>query len=676
MWDDLFRAAAGQGDSGISESRTQTVEKQTNQRKQCAPTISEPSSHKKRGKKRRRSRDSRKPSQELLQQVLFSRTDSIDQQIWSKLPFWLLPGVSLDNSSRCSGWKHDGDCLLISKCMDCKRTLLHHSIVVSPSTALNHSSIRKVLTSFALIRDIRCCCHCILKECYLSKGYKQANNSNPQDYIITALNKSNELVNVDFSSILTPGEADILTRKFNEVKSVAASLAKNRHHLPQTELDKKFNKGGIFDEIIRLMMSCDAAYFRMYYLQNSGNLPIENQNIFLPHPPTYFGSKNLAWNVFDHTKRLMETIRKNNKHIHDKKWDSYTRDLGTAPSSGELDSLSFMQKNRQSESILIFRKTGWMRSKEVKAQFIKSIRLEQRSEDMETRFYTKHETPAPHILRLWRDSCRDFLCNLYAYATVSPEMIDDVKTVFRVKDIACNDIIEIGAGTGYVADLLSTAGFSVEAFDVAPCRSMASPHVQSKPNEYHGSSPSFFHVQNGDAKSLQTVLNRSKAKETALLLCYPPPLSDMAERSLKLFASNGGRIVIHIGEFSGLTGSPGFENLLSYNFDLVHRARCLNWGSDAAELTVWIKFNQPQRQRSQTLIQCSQCKKQGAKNRFRMCRPLSYCTEACFSNHSVERGLHFAFNMIPNTVGPDALRSFGECHAEEYFESLPCKYDL
>ena len=673
MWDDLFQAAAGDYDI-VDTTNAQTIETQTqtqtNPRKHQAETSTESRRHKK--KKKARHKDNHyKSSQELLEEILESRTVPIDRQIWSKLPTWLSPGSSLCNAALCSGWEQEEDCLLNSNCKQCKRTVLNHSVVVSPSIARKRNGIHNVLTAFALVRDIRCCCSCVLNEFYGLNGKDQASNSKLKDYIITASDKSAELASLDFGSILIPGEANILIGKFNKVRGLATALREKLQypHAGKWKHNRKFKAGGIFDEIIRLIICCDAAYFRMYYLQNSGNLPIENEHVFLPHPPTYFGSKNLAWDVLDHTMDLVKTIRKNHTQISDARCDDLMKELGIAPSYHEPDSLSFLQNNRLSESILIFRKTSWIHSKEAKHQYIKSAKDQSKAQDAEALFYTTHETPAPAILREWRDSCRDFLCNLYAYATISPIMIDEIKGILQQNNSVCKNIVEIGAGTGYIAGLFCKAGLRVTAFDVAPTKIGG----DNTSNEYHGSSPPFCRVEYADSGKLQSIFGQSKMEGTALLLCYPPPLSDMAEASLKSFVNRRGRIVIHIGEFSGLTGSSKFERMISRQFDIIYRARCLNWGSDASEITIWTKSKKQGKQCPRILVQCSRCKNFNATWRLRICRPLSYCTETCFDAHKVERGLHFAFNMIPDAMNADDVISFSGSDKDKYFVSLPCK---
>ncbi|VEU37716.1 unnamed protein product [Pseudo-nitzschia multistriata] len=668
MWDDLFRAAAGEDD--IAEPMVPTrLEAQRNPRKHEASTSAE--RNPKRKKKRARHRNRGKSSQSALERVLESRTDPIGEQIWSRLPAWLVPGSSLRGSAYCGQWDQEADCSLDAKCKKCKETLLHHSVELSSST--EQTSAGEVLTAFSLVRDIRCCCSCILNESYGCNDQNKCIKSELDVFAITALKKSDHL-DIVVSSVLDPGEADILIGKIDNIKNAAIKLSKKMKHwnVGSQIKNSKFKLRGIFNEVIKLIIHCDAAYFRLYYLQNSGNLPIEKEEVYIPHPPTYFGSKNVAWNVFDSTTGLADTMRKKYGQISDERWDILMQELGISRSSQELDPLSFMHKNRLSESIFIFHNSSWIHSKETKLHYTESMKQRSKFLDRESAFYSIHETPAPDIVKEWRDSCRDLLCNLYAYATISPRMIYDTKGVLRKEAFACKSLIEMGAGTGYIANLFVKADFSVKAFDVAPTNG---DNVQNRnsdvSNEYHGSSPPFCRVEYADSKSL-----RLDTKDTALLLSYPPPLSTMAEDSLKSFVKQGGRIIIHVGEFSGLTGSSKFESFLGRRFDLKYRTPCLNWGSDAAELTIWIKCDTEKKSFPSSLVRCSWCKKPSATARYRLCRPLSYCQYSCFRAHQEERGVHFAFTMIPDAINANDLTPPGAFERKPYFESLPCKCDF
>jgi len=661
----------------------------------------------------------------------------------------------------------DDDCTTLdAKCKNCKLSILHHSLSVVSSAikttattdveaeaeadndfsdeaddiaaaAAAAAAVTTILTAFTLVRDIRCCCSSILNATYGCNNKNSNDNNdndknnneneeeqelNYNDYSITALKKSKLVMGIDIRSILSSsGEADILTQKFHKIRQNAISLNEKTSYWTVSTNNKNNNnddnmKGrhlrflrGILDDVVQLMISCDDAYYRIYYLQNAEYLPVllysgTNQNdnntniICIPHPPTYFGSNNITWDVrTDHVTDLMNTMKKKSScpAITDKRWnelmiyfginDQLMRELKET----DLDPLCFLRMNRLSESIFIFHKSSWIRSKQAKTQMIQSTTnhdyLKQPTSNREDLFYVKHETPAPIIVKEWRDSCRDLLCNLYAYATISRRIIQDIKGILRNNDNSNNsdafmNIIESGAGTGYIAHLLSQAGLNVAAYDVAPTKrkqrygqydKRVNDNNSTNTNEYHGSSPPFYHVKYADSKDIGSIFGKQReVKETALLLCYPPPLSNMAEDSLKAFVKVGGTTLIHIGEFSGLTGSSKFEHFLKRNFDLKYQTPCLHWGSDTSEVTIWSKKLDRTKKSEVVLVPCSQCKSIKSKLRCRLCRPLSYCSSSCFDKHKSERRVHFAFNMIPDVINQKELSQRGFDESNPFFQPI------
>jgi len=691
-WEDLFQAAAGVGgdkndnnndnnnDNVNDTGLTSKVQIETNiTRKHQASKSSR--SEKRHKKESRRSYQHIISQEKSLESVLNSRSQII---IWKKLPPWLSPGASF-SPILCCQWEQnnnddDVDCFLNARCKNCELSILHHSLSVTPFASRGQAGM--VLKAFALVRDIRCCCSCILNEAY---GYKYNNKKdqyqgrrtpNFDNYINNALKKSDSLLIIDFRPILPAGEADILVKKFDKVKNGATNLSEKSKHWStgKQKMDKHFKLRGMFDEIVQLMIYCDGVYYRMYYLQNSGYLPIENKDVFLPHPPTYFGSNNIVcYTGKDHILELVETMKKLCTTITDKRWDDLAEYFGVGQSPREqrvlVDPLSYMHKNRLSESIFIFHKSSWIRSAQAKKQTIGSANLvlNPKSREREELFYAIHETPGPDIVKEWRDSCRDILCNLYAYATLSPRKINDIKEKLRENDIM--DLCEMGAGIGYIAHLLSGTGLNVSAFDVAPTKKKYGRHDDNS-NVYHGSSPPFYNVDYAD--DVRSILGKQEAKKTAILLCYPPPLSSMAVDSLKSFVNLGGKSIIHIGEFSGLTGCPNFERFLTHHFDLKYRAPCLHWGTDTGEVTLWSKREErfPKKVNTVVLVQCSQCKNINATRRFRLCRTLSYCSSSCFDAHKDERRVHFAFNLIPDMMNGSDMLSRQVFGSKQYFESI------
>ena len=81
---------------------------------------------------------------------------------------------------------------------------------------------------------------------------------------------------------------------------------------------------------------------------------------------------------------------------------------------------------------------------------------------------------------------------------------------------------------------------SVLAYDLAPSSSGSA-------NEYHGEIPSFMHIhQSDDFRDFLSSSTASgiKSAQAALLLCYPPPGSEMACKVLSAYLGSGGRVVM------------------------------------------------------------------------------------------------------------------------------------
>ena len=677
-WDDLFSAAAG---ADTNPNPTESKTEVDNKRRHPAVSVSvsvpvseQDDSFSTNTKEKRKSpskKKKRKSSQDRkdyghhdpLDAILKSRIDPIGEQIWSNIPSWISVGRSLSSKNVCSQWKQKDTvtsrCSLDAKCENCGMSLLHHSFRIDPS--MDRNKTRDVLELFLLLRNIRCCASSIINETNgCNVNHKTPLTPRLVDYAVTATRKSARLVDKNVMSYLSTGESSILISKFQAIAKSACNL-KGKMRLRVTSKDTKvvkdnfFHLRGIFDEIVRLIIDCDDAYFRLYYLQNAGFLPALIETAFIPHPPTYFGSRNVAWNGgedFEHIADLVKSMKIALNKLGEKKWHSILETFGIGQEHKATDPLSYMHKNRLSESIFIFHKSGWIHSDEAKKETKQSLVCDSllSRKSAEEVFYDKHETAAPPILKEWRDSCRDLLCNLYAYATMSPRNVLDIKN--NMHSLSSTDVLEMGAGTGYIAHLLSDIDLKVSAYDVAPTKS----NYDNTVNEYHGSSPPFFNVQYARPNDIQAILGKKTARRTALLLSYPPPLSDMAKDALTSFIRSEGGTVIHIGEFQGLTGSASFEKLLTRHFELRYRAPCTPWGTDAAEVTVWSKKEDSSKEPHAVLVPCSQCHR-ASTMRCKLSRPLSYCSMNCFNLHKDEREAHFAFSMIPPIIGTDDILS-------------------
>ena len=214
-------------------------------------------------------------------------------------------------------------------------------------------------------------------------------------------------------------------------------------------------------------------------------------------------------------------------------------------------------------------------------------------------------------------------------------------------------LVEAGAGTGYWSALLQKSlegneGLTVVPYDIVP-PSGNEVSSQSQGNEYHGEVPCFTAVR----QSAQ--LEATNVNSACLLLCYPPPESEMAHNALASYLSRGGRTIIHIGEWQGLTGSASFESLLKQRC-FAHRVVSLPcWGTDAAYLTVWnARVADSEKDcDANSSPAIGYCSVEGCKcaavRRSLHARMLQYCSQECFEKHSVQRQSTLALHMVHST---------------------------
>jgi len=125
-------------------------------------------------------------------------------------------------------------------------------------------------------------------------------------------------------------------------------------------------------------------------------------------------------------------------------------------------------------------------------------------------------------------------------------------------------------------------------------------------------------------------------KQAVLVLCFPPPGDLMGQKSVRaLFQSQSDGIIVHIGEWQGLTGSQGLEDMFREKFHCLDQWSCLHWGTDgAASVTIW-KLSSTKSE--PILTHCSNCVVQPATRRCTFARSLAYCGPQCFDEGSKER---------------------------------------
>ena len=111
-------------------------------------------------------------------------------------------------------------------------------------------------------------------------------------------------------------------------------------------------------------------------------------------------------------------------------------------------------------------------------------------------------------------------------------------------------IVEMGAGSGYWAHLLSQVGAEITAYDQHAC------------DVWHA-------VQTGTPE----LLADPRWSDHLLLLCWP--IDDVGTRSIKAFS---GDTVCYVGEWNGCTADEEFHDLLTDHWTITAEADLPQWG--------------------------------------------------------------------------------------------------
>ena len=663
-WEDLFAMAAGDESSTVDISSKAAA---GTKRQQHPTDIDTKSTAKKKAKKKKKKKIPKDRHQRLkLERMLESRMD-ISHEATRHWPVWVRPGGSLlaGTPSSCPRYvgsydaSDDGNYDPRKKrtCSSCGGCPLHHELVVDTrdGPGLGGTCAYDHLNVFLSNRNVRACASIALAEQRKARrrGSKKTggdintddadNNANYaliRAYARAALHHVKEITSKLLSltsTLLSSGEASILEGKCSALHRAVAAWRSGRDGAPAD-----------FDTIIRVIIASDELYYRLYYLQLIEALPISTSGAYIPHPTNYFVADRLCWDTVGGTRCVSKFLKRGGKI------PEIMKEYSTAATQSKSSTVQFqhplllLKSNRFAETVLLF--GDWTEDVQTKSRFAKAVKsvarslsLQSSTSQPEDAFYAAHECPAPKVLMEWRNVCRDLLCNLYAYATVSVDHLESHPIC------ASAGILEVGAGTGYYASLLQMAGIDARPSDIA--------NTDASMNEYHGSTPSFTRVETGDIVKLKNDLLRQRELHVpALLLCYPPPLTSMAHDALRTFIEAGGNIVIHIGEFEGLTGSLAFERLLLDKFRCVRREPCFSWSTDASSLTVWeaAVAGNASTASAHVLIPCSNCGSKPATKRFRLIRSLAYCGEECYKEHKSERLAHALCSMIPVDVAERA----------------------
>jgi hypothetical protein len=549
---------------------------------------------------KKRKRQQRDQSHQTFDEYLKDRTKSAGVDQW---PDWMATKGSLTKPS-CHGWQNtESSSGESSACSTCGDSRLHH--LIACTTKHSHLEV------FCSVRNLRASAKLLVTD---------------EELNVTTVKKIWKIFEQAYVRFASP-EYNLLRSKCDAARPLMQRLLRIAGSSRSTKVD----------DAVRLIVACDAIYYQLYYLQITGILG--GTGNFVPHPLQYFGLAQLAPN--DAKKSVKEFTRKGRPSLPSKDFIELESRYGIDSDMQVEHPLSALHHFHFLESVTLFHESGWMSSDRVCEETWRQVKVVQE----------EHETPAPTLLSQWRDSSRDFLCHLYAYATVPDSSLERIMELLSQHKVR-NGIIELGAGTGYLAQLLRQKGVKVEAYDICPTH-------KSDGNEYHGGTPPFVRVEKGNVGILSSVTGLA---HKALLLCYPPPKSSMAYDALQRFVEVGGNVFIHVGEFKGLTGSTDFERYLQKKFHCVERSPCLTWGTDASEMTVWTK-KAPNTPKS-ILLPCSCCRKAEATKRCRLQRYLQYCSKACFDDHASLRREHLRMSMIDDAKGNLAFEN------DEHFSSL------
>jgi len=138
---------------------------------------------------------------------------------------------------------------------------------------------------------------------------------------------------------------------------------------------------------------------------------------------------------------------------------------------------------------------------------------------------------------------REQLRRKYAYAIPTEEALAFVA--------AGGPLVEMGAGTGYWAALLTARGADIIAYDQSP--------PGKTNNIWHKGATTWSDVHEGGPKVLAQHANRT------LLLCWPPYESNFALETLRAYR---GKQLIYIGESRhGCTANADFFNRLEQEWE-------------------------------------------------------------------------------------------------------------
>jgi hypothetical protein len=425
---------------------------------------------------------------------------------------------------------------------------------------------------------------------------------------------------------------------------------------------------------MEIIMAADALFYRLFYVQQGTAPGRVNALGPVPTPPTYFCLVGLAADsgggimlgaagksalkVFyrtaaNDTRSVMDT----DLGMHEMPCTWADRSGGGSHHVEEDNPLLAIFRARRVETIRHLWATGW-----AKRNAKKCLAAVPRADILNSEFDC-HQTVAADLLAQWRDSVRDMPASIFAYACPTEPALAQIAKLGR-------PVVEIGAGTGYWAELLRRRGVQVTAYDKTP------PGVEGGFNEYHGLCQPYGSVVSGGPEMAQQRITSGK-QTAALFLCYPPPGLPMAQQCLSQYTLSGGDRVIHVGEWQGLTGDVQFESSLLKDYVLEATVQLPRWGTDASDLTIWRRRTLGEL--ANTLACLPVCSNEGcfkmARKRCRLARDMCYCGTECFDKHRKKRRVLLSTQMVnlQDQEGCDGSQDL-DCkfESQDQFADLDC----
>lgn len=155
---------------------------------------------------------------------------------------------------------------------------------------------------------------------------------------------------------------------------------------------------------------------------------------------------------------------------------------------------------------------------------------------------------------------RSALVQKYAWAIPNNEAIEAIKALNTA-------IVEIGAGSGYWARVLSESGIDIKAFD---------DNSWCDPFTTH-----WFYVEQG------SIEKATEHSDKALMLCWPNYDTPFAYEALKAYRGN---TLIYVGESGGgCTGDDQFHHLLDTEWNHKESIDLPQWFGIHDYLSIWIR---------------------------------------------------------------------------------------